>query len=150
MIKCYYYDVEKEAMLNMVLNERVRRDGRSATDVRPIWCEVNYLPSAHGSAVFTRGETQSLTTVTLGVKMDEQLIDSAMFYGYNKFLLHYNFPGFSTGEVKPNRAPARREIGHGNLAMRSLKKVLPEDSENPYTISVVSDILASQIGRAHV
>ncbi|HYH55864.1 MAG TPA: polyribonucleotide nucleotidyltransferase, partial [Anseongella sp.] len=121
MIKRYYHAVEKEAMRDLVLNERVRLDGRSATDIRPIWCEVDYLPSAHGSAVFTRGETQSLTTVTLGAKMDEQLIDSAMFYGYNKFLLHYNFPGFSTGEVKPNRAPARREIGHGNLAMRALK-----------------------------
>src|SRR5690606_6158640 len=125
------------------LNERIRLDGRSATDIRPIWCEVDYLPSAHGSAIFTRGETQSLTTVTLGAKMDEQLIDSAMFYGYNKFLLHYNFPGFSTGEVKPNRAPARREIGHGNLALRALMQVMPSDSDNPYTIRVVSDILES-------
>ncbi|QEC53499.1 polyribonucleotide nucleotidyltransferase [Anseongella ginsenosidimutans] len=143
LIKRYYHDVEKEAMRDMVLNERTRLDGRSATDIRPIWCEVDYLPSAHGSAIFTRGETQSLTTVTLGAKMDEQLIDSAMFYGYNKFLLHYNFPGFSTGEVKPNRAPARREIGHGNLAARALKQVLPPDSENPYTIRIVSDILES-------
>lgn len=143
MIKRYYHQVEKEAMRNMVLNERTRLDGRSATDVRPIWCEVDYLPSAHGSAVFTRGETQALTTVTLGAKMDEQLIDSAMFYGYSRFLLHYNFPGFSTGEVKPNRAPARREIGHGNLALRALKQVLPEEAENPYTIRVVSDILES-------
>ncbi|MFS8615725.1 MAG: polyribonucleotide nucleotidyltransferase [Solitalea sp.] len=143
LIKRYYHQVEKEAMRNMVLNERIRLDGRSATDIRPIWCEVDYLPSAHGSAIFTRGETQSLTTVTLGAKMDEQLIDSAMFYGYNKFLLHYNFPGFSTGEVKPNRAPARREIGHGNLALRALKQVMPSDSDNPYTIRVVSDILES-------
>jgi polyribonucleotide nucleotidyltransferase len=104
---------------------------------------VDYLPSAHGSAVFTRGETQSLTTVTLGTKLDEQMIDGAMIDGYNKFILHYNFPGFSTGEVKPNRGPGRREVGHGNLAFRALKQVLPEDEKNPYTIRVVSDILES-------
>lgn len=143
MIRRYYHDVEKEAMRNMILDEGIRLDGRSNKDVRPIWSEVSYLPSAHGSAVFTRGETQSLTTVTLGAKMDEQLIDGAMFYGYNRFLLHYNFPAFSTGEVKPNRGPGRREIGHGNLAHRSLKKVLPSEDENPYTIRIVSDILES-------
>ena len=104
---------------------------------------MNYLPSAHGSAIFTRGETQSLTSVTLGTKLDEQLIDGAMFSGNNKFLLHYNFPGFSTGEVKPNRGPGRREVGHGNLAWRALKQVVPPDSKNPYTIRVVSDILES-------
>jgi polyribonucleotide nucleotidyltransferase len=110
--------------------------------VRPIWSEIGYLPTAHGSAIFTRGETQSLTTVTLGAKSDEQLIDGAFFNGYQKFLLHYNFPPFSTGEARPNRGTGRREIGHGNLAMRSLRKVLPGD-ENPYTIRVVSDILES-------
>ena len=101
------------------------------------------MPSPHGSALFTRGETQSLTTVTLGTKMDEQIIDTTMYYGYSRFMLHYNFPGFSTGEVKPNRGPGRREVGHGNLAHRSLKKVLPPDDENPYTIRIVSDILES-------
>ncbi|AFD06870.1 polyribonucleotide nucleotidyltransferase [Solitalea canadensis] len=143
LIKRYYHDIEKEAMRNMILNEGIRLDGRTVTQIRPIWSEVNYLPSAHGSAVFTRGETQSLTTVTLGAKDDEQMIDGALFFGYNKFLLHYNFPGFSTGEVRPNRGPGRREIGHGNLAMRSLKQVLPIEGENPYTIRVVSDILES-------
>lgn len=143
LIKTYYHDVEKEAVRNMILNERVRLDGRQLDEIRPIWSEVNYLPATHGSAVFTRGETQSLTTVTLGTKLDEQMIDSAMVSGSNKFLLHYNFPAFSTGEVKPNRGPGRREIGHGNLALRALKKVLPADGENPYTIRVVSDILES-------
>jgi polyribonucleotide nucleotidyltransferase len=104
---------------------------------------VNYLPSPHGSAIFTRGETQSLTTVTLGTKLDEQMIDGAMIEGSSKFILHYNFPGFSTGEVKPNRGPGRREVGHGNLAFRALKQVLPPDEKNPYTIRVVSDILES-------
>ncbi|GGG00345.1 polyribonucleotide nucleotidyltransferase [Pontibacter amylolyticus] len=143
LIKTYYHDVEKEAVRNMILNDRVRLDGRQLNEIRPIWSEINYLPATHGSAVFTRGETQSLTTVTLGTKLDEQMIDSAMVSGYNKFLLHYNFPAFSTGEVKPNRGPGRREIGHGNLALRALKKVLPADSENPYTIRIVSDILES-------
>lgn len=141
LIKRYYHDVEKDAVRNMVLNERVRLDGRKLDEIRPIWSEVSYLPSAHGSAIFTRGETQSLTTVTLGTKLDEQMIDSAMWEGSNKFMLHYNFPSFSTGEVKPNRGPGRREIGHGNLAFRALKKVLP--AENAYTIRVVSDILES-------
>ncbi len=112
-------------------------------EIRPIWSEVDYLPSTHGSALFTRGETQSLTTVTLGTKLDEQMIDGAMISGSSKFILHYNFPGFSTGEVKPNRGPGRREVGHGNLAARALKQVLPPDEKNPYTIRVVSDILES-------
>jgi polyribonucleotide nucleotidyltransferase len=143
LVKKYYHDAEKDAMRNMILNESIRLDGRKTTEVRPIWSEVNYLPSAHGSAVFTRGETQSLTTVTLGAKDDEQIIDGAIFYGYNKFMLHYNFPGFSTGEVRPNRGVGRREVGHGNLAMRALKKVLPSQEECPYVIRVVSDILES-------
>ncbi len=143
LVKKYYHDIEKEAVRNMVLDTRKRLDGRALDEIRPIWSEVNYLPSAHGSAIFTRGETQSLTTCTLGTKMDEQLIDSAMFSGTNRFMLHYNFPGFSTGEVKPNRGPGRREVGHGNLALRALKKVMPKDSENPYTVRVVSDILES-------
>ena len=143
MIKRYFHDVESDAMRNCILAEGIRLDGRKTTDIRAIWSEVDYLPSTHGSAIFTRGETQSLTTVTLGSKLDEQMIDVAMKEGTNKFLLHYNFPGFSTGEVKPNRAPGRREIGHGNLAMRSLKVVLPPENECPYTIRVVSDILES-------
>ncbi|WP_316829335.1 polyribonucleotide nucleotidyltransferase [Pedobacter aquatilis] len=143
MAKHYYHDVQYDAVRNLLLDEGIRLDGRSTTQIRPIWSEVGYLPAAHGSAVFTRGETQSLTTVTLGSKDDEQMIDGAFFNGYQKFLLHYNFPGFSTGEVRPNRGAGRREIGHGNLAQRSLKKVLPEGAENPYTIRVVSDILES-------
>ncbi len=143
MAKHYYHDVQYDAIRNLLLDEGIRLDGRSTTQIRPIWSEVGYLPAAHGSAVFTRGETQSLTSVTLGSKDDEQMIDGAFFNGYNKFLLHYNFPGFSTGEVRPNRGAGRREIGHGNLAMRSLKKVLPQGEENPYTIRVVSDILES-------
>ncbi len=139
--KKYFHDVQYDAIRNLVLDEGMRLDGRNARTVRPIWSEIGYLPAAHGSAVFTRGETQSLTSVTLGAKSDEQMIDGAFINGYNKFLLHYNFPGFSTGEVRPNRGAGRREIGHGNLAMRSLKKVLPE--ENPYTIRIVSDILES-------
>jgi len=141
--KKYFHDVQYDAIRNLVLDEGIRLDGRDARTVRPIWSEVGYLPAAHGSAVFTRGETQSLTTVTLGSKDDEQMIDGAFINGYNKFLLHYNFPGFSTGEVRPNRGAGRREIGHGNLAMRSLKKVLPGLEENPYTIRIVSDILES-------
>ena len=125
------------------MDEGIRLDGRDVRTVRPIWSEVDYLPAAHGSAVFTRGETQSLTSVTLGAKDDEQMIDGAFIHGYNKFILHYNFPAFSTGEVRPNRGPGRREVGHGNLAMRSLKQVLPTGDENPYTIRVVSDILES-------
>lgn len=143
LIKHYYHDIEKDACRNLVLDERKRLDGRKLDEVRPIWSEIDYLPSVHGSAIFTRGETQSLTSVTLGSKLDEQQIDSAMFAGYNKFMLHYNFPGFSTGEVKPNRGVGRREVGHGNLAMRSLKKVLPNEVDFPYTIRVISDILES-------
>ncbi|WBO85998.1 polyribonucleotide nucleotidyltransferase [Hymenobacter yonginensis] len=139
----YYSSAEKKAIRDMMIKERTRLDGRALTEIRPIWSEVNYLPGAHGSALFTRGETQSLTTVALGTKLDEQIIDTAMTSGYSKFMLHYNFPAFSTGEVKPNRGPGRREIGHGNLAQRSLKKVMPSDDENPYTVRIVSDILES-------
>lgn len=142
LAKKYFHDVQYDAIRQLILNEGIRLDGRDSRTVRPIWSEVNYLPAAHGSSIFTRGETQSLTTVTLGAKSDEQLIDGAFINGYQKFLLHYNFPGFSTGEVRPNRGVGRREVGHGNLAMRSLKKVLPSD-ENPYTIRIVSDILES-------
>lgn len=143
LTKKYFHDVQYDAVRNLILNEGIRLDGRDVRTVRPIWCEVDYLPAAHGSAVFTRGETQSLTSVTLGAKDDEQMIDGAFINGYNKFILHYNFPAFSTGEVRPNRGPGRREVGHGNLAMRSLKQVLPADTENPYTIRIVSDILES-------
>lgn len=143
LVKKYYKDIQKSACRNLVLNEKVRLDGRKTNEIRPIWSEVDYLPSAHGSSIFTRGETQSLSTVTLGTKLDEQMIDGAMFDGTNKFILHYNFPGFSTGEVKPNRGPGRREVGHGNLAMRALKQVLPDMTTSPYTIRLVSDILES-------
>jgi len=143
LAKHYYHDIQKKAARNLVLNKNVRLDGRKTTEIRQIWSEVDYLPSTHGSALFTRGETQSLSTVTLGTKLDEQMIDGAMYSGTNKFILHYNFPGFSTGEVKPNRGPGRREIGHGNLAYRALKQILPPDNENPYAIRVVSDILES-------
>lgn len=143
LINKYFHHVEYDAVRAMILNDRTRLDGRKLDEVRPIWTEVNYLPAAHGSAIFTRGETQSLTTVTLGTKLDEQLLDAPMNAGYAKFLLHYNFPSFSTGEVKPNRGPGRREIGHGNLALRGLKRVLPGIEESPYTIRVVSDILES-------
>jgi polyribonucleotide nucleotidyltransferase len=143
LVKQYFHSIQKEACRNFVLNEGKRLDGRTTTEIRPIWTEVDYLPSTHGSAIFTRGETQALTTVTLGTKQDEQMVDGAMFSGYNKFMLHYNFPAFSTGEVKPNRGPGRREVGHGNLAYRALKQVMPADLENPYTIRVVSDVLES-------
>ena len=143
LISQYFKKLHKRAARTFVLNERKRLDGRDFTEVRPITCEVDYLPSAHGSAVFTRGETQSLTSCTLGTKLDEQMIDGATESGYNKFILHYNFPGFSTGEVRPNRGPGRREVGHGNLAMRALKQVLPAEDTNPYTIRLVSDILES-------
>ena len=143
LAKVYLHDIEKEAARQLVLQERYRLDGRKLNEIRQITCEVDYLPTPHGSSVFTRGETQSLTTVTLGTKMDEQIIDQAMTQGYNKFMLHYNFPGFSTGEVKPNRGVGRREVGHGNLAMRAIKKVLPKMEDFPYTLSIVSDILES-------
>lgn len=143
LAKKYFHDVQYDAVRTLLLDEGIRLDGRKTTEIRPIWSEVGYLPSAHGSAIFTRGETQSLTTVTLGAKSDEQLIDGAFVNGYNKFMLHYNFPAFSTGEARPNRGVGRREVGHGNLAMRAIKKVLPADADNPYTIRVVSDILES-------
>jgi polyribonucleotide nucleotidyltransferase len=143
MISRYFYDTEYEAVRNCVLETRKRLDGRSLDQIRPIWCEVDFLPAAHGSAIFTRGETQALVTVTLGTKLDEQSIDGAVIEGSNDFMLHYNFPGFSTGEVKPIRGTSRREIGHGNLAMRALKPVIPGDDQNPYTVRVVSDILES-------
>lgn len=139
----YFHDVEKEAMRRMILDEHLRLDGRALDEIRPIWCETDYLPMAHGSAVFTRGETQSLTTVTLGTKLDEQIIDGAVIEGKNNLILHYNFPPFSTGESKPLRGTSRREIGHGNLALRALKFVMPSDEENPYTVRIVSDILES-------
>ena len=139
----YYHDVEKKAMRDMILNEGIRLDGRTTTQIRPIWSEVDYLPSAHGSAVFTRGETQSITTVTLGTKLDEKMVDDVLVQGSEKFTLHYNFPPFSTGEARPARGISRREIGHGNLAHRALKSMLPDDSEFPYAIRVVSDILES-------
>jgi polyribonucleotide nucleotidyltransferase len=143
MINRYYFKVEKEAVRAMMLNDRKRLDGRKLDEIRPIWSEVDYLPAAHGSAIFTRGETQSLTTVTLGTKLDEQIIDGVIFDGKNKFMLHYNFPPFSTGEVKMMRGTGRREIGHGNLAHRALKNMIPWGEENPYTIRIVSDILES-------
>ena len=143
MIDRYYHDTEREAMRDMVLNERTRLDGRQLDEIRPLWSEVSYLPSAHGSAIFTRGETQSLSTVTLGTKLDEQIIDGAVVEGKRRFLLHYNFPAFATGEVKGNRGLSRREVGHGHLAWRALKEVLPTEAECPYTIRVVSDILES-------
>ncbi|MCB9252253.1 MAG: polyribonucleotide nucleotidyltransferase [Flavobacteriales bacterium] len=141
LIQRYFGKVKKEAVRNMMLDTRGRLDGRKLDEVRPIWSEVNYLPSAHGSSVFTRGETQSLTSVTLGGKLDQQLLDSPMLSGFSNFMLHYNFPAFSTGEVRPNRGPGRREIGHGNLAARSIKRMLPDQMD--YTIRVVSDILES-------
>jgi polyribonucleotide nucleotidyltransferase len=141
LIGVYFKEVQKEASRNLTLNENKRLDGRKLDEIRPIWSEVDYLPSPHGSAVFTRGETQTLTTVTLGTKMDEQLIDGAMYSGTSKFMLHYNFPAFSVGEVRPNRGPGRREVGHGNLAWRALKGQLPQNS--PYTIRIVSDVLES-------
>jgi polyribonucleotide nucleotidyltransferase len=143
LAKKYYHDVEKEAMRRMIVDEKIRLDGRKQDEVRPIWTEVDYLPAAHGSAIFSRGETQSITTVTLGGKLDEQLLDAPMLSGYSRLMLHYNFPAYSTGEVRPNRGPGRREIGHGNLALRGLKKALPGDEENPYVIRIVSDILES-------
>ena len=142
-IGVYFHDVEKKAVRQVILNEGKRLDGRNTTTIRPIWGEVDYLPFAHGSAIFTRGETQSLTTVTLGTKMDEQTIDGAVLEGKSNFLLHYNFPSFSTGESRPNRGTSRREVGHGNLALRALKPMIPQGTDNPYTIRVVSDILES-------
>ncbi len=141
LVQRYYHDVEKEAMRRCVLDEGIRLDGRKTTDIRPIWCEVDYLPGPHGSAVFTRGETQALATVTLGTKLDEKIVDDVLNHGTERFLLHYNFPPFSTGEAKAQRGVGRREIGHGNLAHRALKRMFPE--EFPYTVRIVSDILES-------
>ncbi len=137
----YYHDVEKEAMRRCILDEGKRLDGRTTTDIRPIWSEVDYVAGPHGSAVFTRGETQSLTTVTLGTKLDEKIVDDVLNHSTERFLLHYNFPPFSTGDARPQRATGRREIGHGNLANRALKRMIPEGY--PYVIRVVSDILES-------
>ncbi|HEX2977412.1 MAG TPA: polyribonucleotide nucleotidyltransferase [Bacteroidales bacterium] len=143
MVKRYYHDVLKEAARRLVLDENIRLDGRRPDQIRPIYCEVDNLPATHGSALFTRGETQSLTTVTLGTKLDEKIIDEVLNQGTEKFTLHYNFPPFATGEAKPSRGISRREIGHGNLAHRALKSMMPSDDENPYAIRVVSDILES-------
>ncbi len=143
LINQYFKKVQKAAVREVVLNDRLRLDGRQLTEIRPIWSEVDYLPNAHGSAVFTRGETQSLTTVTLGNKMDEKLVDEVTAEGTEKFMLHYNFPSFSTGEARPNRGTSRREIGHGNLALRALKPMIPFDETNPYTVRIVSEILES-------
>ena len=143
MLARYYHDVEKSAMRNMILDEGIRLDGRNTEQIRPIWCEVDYLPCAHGSAIFTRGETQSLSTVTLGTKMDMKELDEVLVQGTEQFVLHYNFPPFSTGEAKAQRGVGRREIGHGNLAYRALKPMVPMGEENPYAVRVVSDILES-------
>ncbi len=143
MVSRYYHDVEKEAMRNLILDEGKRLDGRKTNEVRPIWCEVDYLPCAHGSAIFTRGETQSLASVTLGTKMDMKEMDEVLIQDDQQFVLHYNFPPFATGEAKPQRSVGRREIGHGNLAMRALKPVIPTAPEFPYAVRVVSDILES-------
>ncbi len=143
MVERYYHAVEKAAMRNMILDEGIRLDGRDTTTVRPIWCETDYLPCAHGSAVFTRGETQSLSTVTLGTKLDMKEHDEVLIQETDQFVLHYNFPPFSTGEAKAQRGVGRREIGHGNLAFRALKPMIPMAPENPYAVRVVSDILES-------
>ena len=141
LIDKYYHDVERDAMRRCILDEGIRLDGRHTTDIRPIWCEVNPLPGPHGSSIFTRGETQSLSTCTLGTKLDEKLVDEVLEKGYQRFLLHYNFPPFSTGEAKAQRGVGRREIGHGHLAWRGLKGQIPEGF--PYTVRLVSDILES-------
>jgi len=143
LINRYFHEVEKDAVRSLILNEETRVDGRKYDEIRPIWSEVDYLPAAHGSALFTRGETQSLTTVTLGTKLDEQVIDEVLLQGTEKFVLHYNFPPFSTGDAKPVRGVSRREVGHGKLAHRALKPMVPLEEENPYAIRVVSDILES-------
>ena len=141
LVSKYYHDVEKEAMRRCILDEGKRLDGRTTTQIRPIWSEVDTLPGPHGSAVFTRGETQSLTTVTLGTKLDEKIVDDVLDHSTERFLLHYNFPPFSTGEARPYRGTGRREIGHGNLAHRALKRMIPDGY--PYVLRVVSDILES-------
>ncbi|MDD2569492.1 MAG: polyribonucleotide nucleotidyltransferase [Bacteroidales bacterium] len=143
MVKRYFHDVMKKATRRLLLDEGIRLDGRKTDEIRPIWCEIDYLPSAHGAAIFTRGETQSLTTVTLGTKLDEKIIDEVLLQGKDRFMLHYNFPPFSTGDARPARGISRREIGHGNLAHRALKAVMPDVETNPYVIRIVSDILES-------
>jgi polyribonucleotide nucleotidyltransferase len=143
LVKRYFHDVHKEAARRLVLDEKIRLDGRKTDEIRQIECEIDPLPATHGSSLFTRGETQSLTTVTLGTKLDEKIIDEVLNQGTEKFTLHYNFPPFSTGDAKPYRGVGRREIGHGNLAHRALKPMMPTDEENPYAIRVVSDILES-------
>jgi len=143
LIQRYFHDQEKHAIRNFVLDTQTRIDGRSTTEIRPIWSEVDYLPSCHGSSIFTRGETQSLTSVTLGTKLDEKIIDEVTNQSKERFLLHYNFPPFSTGEARAYRGVGRREVGHGNLAYRALKGILPVGEDNPYTIRIVSEILES-------
>jgi len=143
LISRYYNEVQKYAIREVVLGENVRLDGRKPEDIRHIWSEVDYLPSTHGSAVFTRGETQALASLTLGTKLDEQMIDDAMGLHFNKYILHYNFPAFSVGEARPSRGPGRREIGHANLANRSLRQVLPSSDDMPYTLRIVADVLES-------
>ena len=141
LVKRYYHDVEKEAMRRCILDEGIRLDGRKTNEIRPIWAEVDYIPGPHGSAVFTRGETQALATATLGTKLDEKILDDVLNQGRERFLLHYNFPPFSTGEAKAQRGVGRREVGHGNLAHRALKRMFPDDF--PYVCRIVSDILES-------
>lgn len=141
MVSRYYQELEKEAMRRCILDEGKRLDGRETTEIRPIWSEIDYVKGPHGAAVFTRGETQSITTVTLGTKLDEKIVDDVLNHSTERFLLHYNFPPFSTGDARPQRATGRREIGHGNLALRALKRMIPADY--PYVIRVVSDILES-------
>ena len=132
---------KKKAVRDLVLEEGIRLDGRKTTDIRPIWCEIDYLPSTHGSAIFTRGETQALATTTLGTSREANMIDSPSYQGEETFYLHYNFPPFCTGEARPLRGTSRREVGHGNLAQRALKKVIPDNC--PYTVRVVSEVLES-------
>ena len=141
MIDRYFGHEQREALRNLVLDEGLRVDGRGTTEVRPIWCEVDYLPCAHGSAIFTRGETQALASVTLGTKLDMKEMDEVLIQEDQQFILHYNFPPFATGEAKPQRSVGRREIGHGNLAYRALKAVMPQAPDFPYAVRVVSDIL---------
>jgi polyribonucleotide nucleotidyltransferase len=143
LISRYYHDVQKDAVRRMILDESIRLDGRRTDEIRPISCEIDFLPAAHGSALFTRGETQSLTSVTLGTKLDEKMIDEVLRKGKDKFVLHYNFPPYSTGDARPSRGLSRREVGHGNLAHRALKGLVPGEAENPYATRIVSDILES-------
>ena len=143
LVSKYFHDVQKDAIRSLILEKGIRIDGRKTDEIRPISCEVDYLPATHGSALFTRGETQSLTTVTLGTKLDEKMIDEVLLQGSEKFVLHYNFPPFSTGDARPARGVSRREVGHGKLAHRALKGMIPTGSDNPYAIRVVSDILES-------